>query len=136
MVAGGPALLSAHRSAFLSFGLALLASVLLAVVPTYSGVEAVKATDAPATGRSFRATLIEVNGPRVLTLLAFPVMVSAATLLPWRRRVLFRVTVVAAGLLFAFAIFGAFSIGLFYVPSAGVMFLAAGQAADARVRRG
>jgi hypothetical protein len=120
------------RAVVVSFALALGASVALLFVP--SGTE-VSACLAPATGASASAptpacrtsvshpSLLDVEGPRVLVPLAIPVAVAGLAL-GLRRSRISRAAAIAAGcLLFAFVVLGAFSIGVFYMPSAVAMFV-------------
>ncbi len=95
-----------------SFGLAVAAAIILLVLPVYSGFEGSRAT---------HATLLEVNGTYALLVVMFPVAVSLLPLLVRKRPL--RIT--AAFLMGAFALIGSFTIGLFYLPAAIVMFRAA-----------
>ena len=99
-------------------------------------MSATMSTDGAARFETANQSLLEVNGPGVALFLMFPVVVSAATLLVPRRlpTVARRVRATAGFLLFAFVLFGAFSIGLFYIPAAGVMMLAAGRVDDESLR--
>ena len=56
--------------AAISFGLALVASCLLLVLPTYSGWS----SESPLVQQ--HATLLQVNGPRALIPLAIPVLIA------------------------------------------------------------
>jgi hypothetical protein len=114
----------------LSFALALAAMAALLVIPFYDGVTASSAVSGgearPAVARP--ATLVEVNGPWVVWLLAAPVLVAGAPLAlggtgAWRPA-----CVVAALLLVGLSALGAFSIGLYYLPSALAMAAASGAA--------
>ena len=118
----------------LSLVLALLASGVLLVVPTYTGVRAsVRASEAVTPGGAVvqrtneirRATLVEVNGPRVLRVLAVPVVLAALPLAANWTRLRTAARALAALLLTGFALVTGFSIGLFYLPTAGAMVAAA-----------
>jgi hypothetical protein len=110
----------------------LLAAVtffLLLVVPVYKSEAssiAVDGTKAETTAnRVFRTTLLEQNGPGVLVILGVPVLVTLIPLVvprPTRRQWRFG----AAGLLTALCVLAGFSIGLFFVPTAAAMWVAAG----------
>ena len=91
-----------------SFSLALASSALLLVAPVYS------------SGSGGNATLLQVNGPRILIPLAIPLVVSLLPMLSRRRGV----CIGAAIVLSAFCIVSGFSIGLFYAPSAVTMIVA------------
>ena len=116
----------------LSCSLAALASAYLAFVPTYSSISAFSSSNGEMLVERSSETLLETS-PQSLLLLIFPVALTAATLLVPRGspKVARRTRATAAFLLLAFVLFGAFSIGLLYVPAAGVMMLAAGSVDDA-----
>jgi hypothetical protein len=100
--------------AAISFGLAFAVSILLLVLPSYSGWS----SESPLVQQ--HATLLQVNGPRALIALVIPVLIALVpVLLPkwWLR-------LVAGLVLAAFVAVGGFSIGLFYAPSAVIMLLA------------
>lgn len=95
--------------------LALGVSCLLLVVPTYTG-EIVSDGAVTVT----HSTLLQVNGVWALVLLSIPVLIALMPVLfPIRG-----VRITAALFLTAFSIIGGFSIGLFYMPSAGAMIVA------------
>ncbi len=98
---------------FAAFFLALGATVFLAVYPTYS-----QTTESADGARSTSGqTLIEVNGPWVLALLAVPVLVAALPMFfrgpAWRTT-----SFVSALLLVGCVIAGIASFGMFFVPAA------------------
>jgi hypothetical protein len=105
----------------ISFLLALAASILFLVIPTYNGET--RSTDAQGhtTVTRTQATLLEVNGRWTLLSLGVPVLIALIPVLIPKRGV----RIGAAILLGVFAIIGGFSIGLFYVPSALTMIVAA-----------
>ena len=88
-----------------SFGLALAAAVFLFVWPIY----------AP------HATLLQVNGYWAIFPVAFPVVIALLPLVFRNQAVRIIATVVIGG----FSFVGSWSIGLFYVPAALTMLLAA-----------
>jgi hypothetical protein len=87
--------------------LAVTAAIFLLVVPVYWG---------PNGSR----TLIEENGQRGIALVMFPVLTAHLPVI-FRKRV---VRVIATVLIGSFVMIGSFTIGLFYLPAAIVMFLA------------
>ncbi len=95
-----------------SFSLALAASVFLLVYPSGSGNWG---------GQFHRTTILEKEGLWVLIPLSFPLIVTLLPLVFPRQVVRIGATVV----LWAFAIIGGFSIGLFYIPAALVALLGA-----------
>jgi len=102
----------------ISFWLALAASGFLLVVPTYSGSSY---SGSSRGGSPIHATLLQVTGPRALIYLAVPVILTLAPMLIPKRAVRAGSALVLATL----AVLGGFSIGLFYLPSAFVLLLAA-----------
>ncbi len=77
-------------------------------------------------------SLLQHEGPSVLLLLAVPAVIAAigagASLLPARRET----RAVSAGLLVAFVFFGVMSVGVFYLPSAVAMVVAAAKTRPSR----
>lgn len=82
-----------------------------------------------ALERSACASLIEVNGWWVLGLLSVPVLLSIGGFLSARARIRGLVWAVAA-LLLAFGVPGAFSVGIYYLPSVVAMVVAATRMKD------
>ncbi|MFC7403486.1 hypothetical protein [Georgenia alba] len=91
--------------------LALATSIAYLFVPAYEGVVSDGTTETTTT-----ATLLEENGPHVLAVLAFPVLLTLLPLLV-RGRAARWVGPVSVALLATFVVLGGFSIGLFYVPA-------------------
>jgi hypothetical protein len=108
--------------------LALAASSGLLVLPVYeTRTGAATAVGGPSFA-SGESTLRDHEGPWVLWLLAAPVAVCLATLVAQRSRLARAARIVSASLLAPFAILGGASIGLLYLPAAGVMVIAAAYA--------
>jgi hypothetical protein len=84
----------------ISFSAAVAVSALLLIAPVYSSGQ----------------TLMEVNGPRVFGVLAVPVVIALGPL------VFRRLKTPAAVAMLAFALIAGFSIGLFYLPAALLLF--------------
>ncbi len=107
-------------------------------IPSLATLERVEPSTLGVTGgsappeiRDFSASLIEVNGFRVLWVLAIPLTLSGAGLIgamlgPRRRTQSIVYTWLAAVLLLAFCAAGAFSIGLLFLPAAIALIVAAG----------
>lgn len=114
-------------------GLAWVAFLWLTFWPySYQGVSVTPVVpgDTPGEPRHISASLIQTNGLKVLPLLVFPVLLSGLgllTVIVWgiksfTSRALLSV---AAILLILFGLAGAFSIGLFFLPAAVTMIVAA-----------
>ena len=111
-------------------GLALLASLAatsyLLNAPLYQGIET-HCTESGCETIQTTKTLVEANGSWVIILLVLITLVSGAPVvvslaLPRLRRL---VTWVSALLLLAFTILGSLTIGLAYLPSTLLLFIAA-----------
>lgn len=95
-----------------SFFLTLVVSCLLLVVPTYSGQREGFLTSGAIIHT--HASLLQINGPRVLIALMIPVLIALMPMLVPKRGV----RIAAAIALAFFVLITGFSIGLFYLPSA------------------
>jgi hypothetical protein len=95
-----------------SFGLASAAAAFLLVWPVYSGSNG---------GVTTHATLLQVNGWGVILPVLFPVFLAFLPIVV-RKQAL---RIMAAAVMFAFSFISGFTIGLFYVPAAVAMLLAA-----------
>ena len=131
-------------SAWVAHALAWVAGLWMVFGPVYQGVSVTPSMPGEPAGETTRHThtLVEANGLWVLWLLLIPVLLSGAALLAVvftgtgqaRRRALLWTPALA---LLAFCVVGIFSIGLFYLPAALAMQVAAitdslkGSAADA-----
>lgn len=114
------------RKVLIAFSLALLASVASLVVPAYTGITRLQAPvnreasfppqNEPAQPL-WHTTLTEGNGAGTYFLLAIPVAISGLPLLLRLRAV----RIVSAVLITSWAVVGAASVGLFYIPSAVMM---------------
>jgi hypothetical protein len=100
------------RNAIFSFSLSALTSLSLFTIPAYSAWSA---------NHLQHLTMDSVNGPRLYYLLAIPVVIAGVPLLLHAR--MFRV--LSAVLLVGWVVVGSASVGLFYLPSAAMMILAA-----------
>lgn len=83
----------------ISLAITTVVSLLLLTAPVYNSGQ----------------TLIGVNGPRVLGIVAIPIVIALGPL------VFPRLKVPAAIAMFVFGLIGGFSIGLFYLPAAMVL---------------
>ena len=106
---------------FISLFLALAASCLLLVMPTYRGDSHSDDAQGHTTVTRTQATLLQVNGRSAVISLGVPVLIALIPVLIAKRGV----RIGAAVLLCVFAILSGFTDGLFYVPSALTMIVAA-----------
>ena len=104
-----------------AFGLAVAAAIFLLVWPVYTGFEDERPT---------HATLQQVNGRWVIVPVMFPVLVSLVPLVVRNQAV----RIVAAIVIGLFVLISGFSIGMFYLPAAALMLLAACVRDSARLR--
>ena len=115
----------------LSFVLAMMASMLLLVLPVYSSASQESIFPAGSErSQEDRATLVEVNGQGTLLGLAVPVIIAgSAVALNWTR-VRRPAQIVAAILLVAIVVVSIASIGLVYSLSAAAMIVAAANSSN------
>lgn len=110
---------SAHR---LAIAWTILAALFLMFAPIYSGQSTMAGPDGVMVqSMDPRQSLLEMNGPRALLAIAFPLLFVLAPLLasdPTLRR---QIGIFGTILMFGFVIIGGFSIGLFYLPAAIAM---------------
>jgi hypothetical protein len=100
------------RLSALSFGLAVAAAIFLLVWPVYSGLN---------NQQPFRATLLEVNGAWAVLPVMFPVLIAFLPVLFHRQAV----RIAAAILMGGFSLIALMSIGIFYLPAAITIVVAA-----------
>ena len=121
-------------AAAVSLALAALAVAVLLVVPLGSQVESVEVSPGAPTGAQLeqereveRVSLLEHEGASVLVPLLIPVAIAALGVIAgWLTRPRpFRIA--SAGLLLVFVVVGIISVGIFYLPSAIAMVVAATQ---------
>jgi hypothetical protein len=123
------------RVALTSFALALGVSLALLFVPTGTQVTCLASVTGESAGvpalppgacrpSVSHPSLLDVEGPRVVIPLSVPVLIAGLGLGLGRSRFRRMAAMAAGWLLFGFVVVGAFSIGLFYLPSAVAMFLA------------
>jgi hypothetical protein len=120
---------SENAAAIASFVAAVVVSAALLFVPAYT--EESSTIVSPSTEGVIskivvsHPTLIQVNGVRALLTLAVPVLIAGLPLLFRRSRWRALLEASAAALLTALTVIAGFSIGLFYLPSAVAMLVAA-----------
>ena len=116
--------------AIVAAGFAVLASLFLAVVPTYIGQSVTAGPDGQQQVVRTTATLIQTNGNWVISLLVVPIVLTGAVLLAVRtvdyHTMLGKIVVwVPTVILWVFVAAGSFSIGTLYLPAAAVLLAAA-----------
>jgi hypothetical protein len=111
------------RKATISFLLAVLASVLSLTLPMYNGQTSLRRSGEAGTVEARHETLSGVNGPVVRYVLAIPVLIAGVPILLRFRAI----RTISAVLLAGWVVIGAASIGLFYLPSAITMIVAASE---------
>jgi hypothetical protein len=109
------------RRAAISFLLAVLASVLSLMLPMYKVQTNVERAGEASRVEVRYETLSSVNGPMIRYILAIPVIIAGLPILLRFRAM----RIISAVLLTGWVITGAASLGLFYLPSAIAMILAA-----------
>ena len=119
-------------SALAAHVLAWAAGLLLIFWPAYSGQSVTAELDGEAVAEATRtsATLVEVNGLNVLLLLLVPVLLTGSALLSIlfaHKRQVIRMAILwtPVVLLLGFCILAIFSIGIFYLPAALAVLVAA-----------
>lgn len=124
---------SAERMVVAAVIFAISAALALMLLPTATE-STVSAVVSSATGQGEsitrssevrHRTLVDVEGLDVIPVLFIPVVLAASPLAVRRTRFAWRSTMVAAAILWVLCVLAAMSIGLFYVPVAGAMLLAA-----------
>lgn len=129
-----------HVAALLSLAFAVLAGAAILVMPWGALVAAESAVLLPSgqvvvtrpAGEPMPAPrILDVEGPSILPLLAIPILIAAGgvAVRTWRHVLAARTA--ASFLLMNFVLFGAMSIGLFYVPSGAAMVASAIQGGQA-----
>lgn len=110
--------------------LAVAASLFLALWPTYRGETVSAGSGGQEQVVRTTATLIEINGYRVISLLVLPIVLTVAGLLSirmmdyrslWGKIAIWAPTII----LWVFVAAGSFSIGLLYLPAAVVLLVSA-----------
>lgn len=99
--------------------LAATATAWLLVAPVYAGLS----EDSMGNRSETRATLLEVNGPQVLVVLAIPVVLACLPLLA-TGRAWQPVSILATVTLGVVVALGILSIGIFYAPAAMALLVA------------
>lgn len=102
-----------------------LTTVLLLRAPLYGSSASTATSDGRLTARTDSATLFDVNGWNAIVPLLIPVLIAGLPLLAPSRRPAVLGRSMSAFILLAFVVLGAMTVGLFYLPSALLMTIAA-----------
>ena len=105
-------------AAFLAAGLGAL---IAAFAPTGRVTESFGSSSGVFSTRSYSESMFQVNGAWVLVVVAVPVLVALVPVLVRRRRV----RIASAALLWFGCVLGMLSVGMFFVPAAILMTIAA-----------
>ena len=112
--------------ALASFVLAAVGGLVAAFAPLGTGTGTVGSADGPSVVQTERLSTFQVDGWWVLLVVSVPVLVALAPVLIRRRGV-----VVASSItLWVCCVIGVFSVGLFFIPAAVVMTIAAARAPE------
>jgi hypothetical protein len=103
----------------------LIAVVVLLFIPLYDGITVRQSVGGPAEQWTQSDTLIGVNGLVALFALAIPVLAAVNALLPWPARNRRRADIIGAVVASAFSLLGAFTVGLFFLPTAAALIVVA-----------
>ena len=103
----------------------LVAVALLLVLPMYGGVSERQSVGGPVVRSSHTGTLIGVNGLGVLFILAIPILAAVSAVLPWPDRYRRAIDILDATVVTLLSILGAFTIGIFFLPTAALLLLVA-----------
>jgi hypothetical protein len=104
-----------------AFGAALVAALVAALGPTYSTCQAVDGAT-----RCGSATGLSVNGPWILIVVSVPVVLTLIPVLVHRRAA----RIVSAALLWIGCLLGMLSVGIFFLPAAILLTIAAAKRDD------
>ena len=110
---------------WLALVVSLGAIATLWLMPMYTFQVVSQRVGGEATSSVGTDTLIGVNGYAVLGILAIPLLAALSALLPWPARYRRGADVVGAIVVAVFCILGAFTVGVFFVPTALVLLLLA-----------
>ena len=110
---------------WLALVVSLGAIVLLWFMPTYSFQAVSEAVGSTASTTAGTDTLIAVNGYAVLGVLAIPVLAALSAVLRWPARFRHAADVLGAIVVLAFCVLGAFTVGMFFSPTAALLLILA-----------
>jgi hypothetical protein len=117
------------------FLLAIIGALVAAFAPTGQGIEESGSISSSLSGpiqtvvRTYRVSMFQTNGAWVLVVVSVPVLVALMPVVMRRKNV----AIVSAALLWIGCIVGAFSVGMFFIPAAVLMTIAAARREPAMV---
>jgi hypothetical protein len=104
-----------------AFLVAVLGAVVAAFAPTGHVTESVGSSSGVVSTRSFSESMFQVNGAWVLVVVSVPILVALIPVVVRHRRA----RIVSAVLLWIGCVVGMLSVGMFFVPAAILMTIAA-----------
>ena len=103
----------------------LAAVAVLLVIPFYSGVTVHQSAGGRPSQSTHSATLLEGNGSAALLILSIPVLAAVSALVPWPPKYRRILDVLGAVIVTLFSLLGAFTVGLFFLPTAAALLIVA-----------
>ncbi|MDP9331198.1 MAG: hypothetical protein M3P11_11240 [Actinomycetota bacterium] len=127
--------MKAKRFRLAAFLLAVIGALVAAFAPTGQSMESSFSISSSLSGpvqtvsRSYRVSMFQTNGAWVLVVVLVPVLVALIPVLVRHRKA----AIVSAVLLWTSCVIGAFSVGMFFIPAAVLMTVAAARQEPALV---
>ncbi|MDP9329055.1 MAG: hypothetical protein M3P11_00155 [Actinomycetota bacterium] len=119
--------MKANRFTLAAFLLALIGALVAAFAPTGQAMESSFSISSSLSGpvqtvsRSYRVSMFQTSGAWVLVVVSVPVLVALIPVLVRHRKA----AIISAVVLWIGCVVGAFSVGMFFVPAAILMTIAA-----------
>lgn len=120
-----------ERFTLAAFLAAVLGAAVAAFAPVGQGLESYGSSDGTVGTRSYNISFFHTDGAWVLVVVSVPILVALVPVLVRRRPA----RVVSTVLLWAGCLVGAFSVGMFFVPAAILMTIAASRSDPVPVGR-
>ena len=121
--------MKAKRFTLAAFLVSVLGALIAAFAPTGHVTESIGSSSGVVSTRSYSESMFQVNGAWVLVVVSVPVLAALIPVLVRRRRA----RIVSAVLLWIGCVLGMWSVGLFFVPAAILMTIAASQTEPAPI---
>jgi hypothetical protein len=120
----------AKRSAVVAFLLAVIGALVSAFAPTGHVMGSSASPGGMSVTRSYNVSMFQINGAWILAVVSVPVLVALIPILVPHRAA----RIVSAVLLWTGCVVGMWSVGMFFVPAAIVMTVAAARREPVLVR--